>query len=111
MRCARCGHRFGLENFIGVGPGGARINVAGTTTHCPLCGGVARQEVDGEFDISADGRWRLLARALRSPDATANDYVLLREMLQRAERQGADAEAVAIEIKNSVPTLAALPSS
>jgi hypothetical protein len=61
--------------------------------------------VDGEFEVSPSGTWRLLARALKAPDASRSDYPVLRELLLRARQQHTDKTAVAAQIKESVPAL------
>ena len=109
MRCPNCGHIFGAENLVKVnGPTSATVTITDSHVNCPRCGAWADQIQEGTFDVAPDGTWRHLAAALRTPDATAEDYRQLAELLRHARSAGAPQEQVADEIATTTPVFGGL---
>jgi hypothetical protein len=108
MRCPFCGFRFEASSLIGVTGGSARVTIAGTRVSCPRCGRLAEQTVEGEFEISEDGRWQHLAAALASREATGKDYETLAALLRSAQTLGMGQEEIARNVREKIPRLGAV---
>jgi hypothetical protein len=96
--CAECGRLFPSALFLGAG---VVIDVKSTTVAaCPFCGGGASIP-DGIYESLGDA-----IKILSGGEATLAALRRLQEILQKAQNDNANPEAVAEEIKAKVPTLA-----
>lgn len=108
MLCRNCGLLFDSPLIGNLGSGVLQVSASGNIVSCPRCGAMARQRLQGDFEISPGGRWRHLASALASKEATSEDLQNLLDVLRLAQASGANKSEIVRDVKDRVPRLAAV---